>query len=73
MVMQEVSVERAKQIAEGKGLRPGRVKGTSGIQFTRGSNARLEIIDWNDFERIIHDGDLAIYESSGWMKIMKRR
>ena len=73
MAMQEVSVERAKEIAIGKNLVPGRVKGTAGIQFTRGNNNRLEIIGWDEFGRIIRDNNLAIFESNGWMKIMKRK
>lgn len=73
MAMQEVSVEKAKEIAISKNLRPGRVKGTAGIQFTRGNNNRLEVIDWDEFGRIIRDNNLCIFESNGWMKIMKRK
>lgn len=73
MVMQEISIERAKQIAEEKGLKPGRVKGTEGVQFTKGNNARLEIISWDDFKDTMERRGLAIYESGGWMKIMKKK
>lgn len=72
MVMQEISVEKAKEIAVSKSLVPGRVKGTAGVQFTKGSNNRLEIIGWDEFERVVRDNNLAVYESNGWMKIMKR-
>lgn len=73
MVMQEITVQRAREIAVNKSLQPGRVKGTGGIQFTKGANNRLELIDWNEFERVIRENDLAVYESNGWMKIMKRK
>ena len=73
MVMQEITVQRAKEIAMSKSLQPGRVRGTGGIQFTKGGNSRLELIDWNEFERVISENDLAVYESNGWMKIMKRK
>ncbi|MCD6384044.1 MAG: hypothetical protein J7L88_06245 [Thermoplasmata archaeon] len=69
--MQKISVEQAKKIAEKKGLKPGRVKGTNGVQFTKGNNARLEVISWEEFENILKERGLAVYESNGWMKIMK--
>lgn len=71
MAMQKISVEQAKKIAEEKGLKPGRVKGTDGVQFTKGNNERLEVISWEDFENILKKRGLAVYESKGWMKIMK--
>jgi hypothetical protein len=41
MVMEQITVDRAKNIAKRKGLKPGRVKGTNGVQFTKGRNPRL--------------------------------
>jgi hypothetical protein len=70
MVMRSISVGEAKKIAEKKGLKPGRVKGTDGVQFTKGKNARLETISWDDFEKTLAKRKLAVYESGGWMKIM---
>lgn len=72
MVMEEISVSRARQICTKKGLKPGRVKGTHGVQFTKGKNNRLEVIDWDDFEQTLKKRRLSVYESGGWMKIMKR-
>lgn len=72
MVMKQISVDEAKKIASKKGLKPGRVKGTDGIQFTRGRNKRLEAIEWPVFEKTLKDRKLAIFESGGWMKIMKK-
>ena len=71
MVMEPISVQQARNIAEKKGLKPGRVKGTTGVQFTKGGNSRLEVIDWNTFEATLHQRKLSVYESGGWMKIMK--
>jgi hypothetical protein len=73
MVMELITVDRAKKIAGRKGLKPGRVKGTKGVQFTKGRNKRLEIIDWEDFESTLKKRRLAVYESGGWMKIMKKK
>jgi hypothetical protein len=73
MVMRPISVDKAKQIAKKKRLKPGRVKGTTGIQFTKGRNDRLEIIDWEEFEKTLKRRRLQVYESGGWMKIMKRK
>ena len=70
MAMQKYH-RQAKKIASVKGLKPGKVKGTDGIQFTKGKNDRLSVIDWNEFEQILNKRKLAIFESGGWMKIMK--
>jgi len=72
MVMEPISVEKAMEIAKKKGIKPGRVKGTNGIQFTKGRNSRLEIIDWDEFKTTLGKRRLAVYESGGWMKIMKK-
>lgn len=60
------------EIAKKKGLKPGRVKGTTGVQFTKGRNDRLEIIDWDEFKTTLGKRKLQVYESGGWMKIMKK-
>ncbi len=73
MVMEAITPDNAKSIAQKKGLKPGRVKGTDGIQFTKGRNARLEIITWDEFENTLRKRKLQVYESGGWMKIMKKK
>lgn len=73
MVMEPISVESAIEKAKRKGLKPGRVKGTDGIQFTKGRNPRVEVIEWDEFRRTLQDRKLEVHESSGWMKIMKKR
>ncbi len=72
MVMEKISLAKAKDIAKKKGLKPGRVKGTEGIQFTKGKNDRLEIVSWDEFEKTLKKRKLSVYESGGWMKIMKK-
>ena len=72
MVMEAISVDKAIDIAKRKGLKPGRVKGTKGVQFTKGKNPRLEIIDWDEFKSTLGNRRLQVYESGGWMKIMKK-
>ena len=71
MAMEKISFDKAKTIAEKKGLKPGKVKGTSGLQFTKGTNNRLNVISWDEFEQLLNSRGLAVYESAGWMKIMK--
>ena len=71
MAMEKIEFEKAKAIAEKKGLKPGKVKGTEGIQFTKGTNNRLDVISWDEFQSILGKRGLAVYESGGWMKIMK--
>lgn len=72
MAMKRLDIEEAKRMAKSKGLKPGRVKGTTGVQFTKGRNARLEVIDWDEFESILTKRRLAVFGSGGWMKIMKK-
>jgi hypothetical protein len=71
MAMERISNDKAKQIANIKGLKPGLVKGTQGVQFTKGMNNRLTVIGWEDFERALVERKLGVYESGGWLKIMK--
>lgn len=72
MVMEPINIEKAIEIAKKKGLKAGRVKGTNGIQFTKGRNNRLELIDWDEFKTTLQKRRLQVYESGGWMKIMKK-
>ena len=72
MPMRDVSFEVVMEIASKKGLRPGRVKGTQELQITKGSNARVEIIDWKEFESLLNQRGLTVRESGGFMKIMKK-
>lgn len=71
MVMDKIDFDKAKKIAINKGLKPGKVKGTDGIQFTKGDNQRLDVISWDEFAELLETRGLAVYESGGWMKIMK--
>jgi hypothetical protein len=70
--MELISIDKAQKIAKNKGLKPGRVKGTEGVQFTKGNNNRLDVITWDEFIEALDKRGLAIYESGGWMKIMKK-
>ena len=71
MSMKKISVAKAREIADEKGLKPGKVSGTNGIQFTKGNNDRIKVISWDEFENKLEKRNLAVYESGGWMKIMK--
>lgn len=69
--MEPIDVDKAQSIAQKKGLKPARVKGTEIIQFTREGGSRFEIIQWPDFQSALDQRGLQVFESSGWMKIMK--
>ncbi len=73
MAMEPIDVDKARRIAENKGLRPAKVKGTDIIQFTKQGGERFEVLDWNDFTSTLEDRNLKVFESSGWMKIMKEQ
>ena len=68
----KISLEEAKKIAEEKKLKPGKVKGTDAIQFTKGTAQRIEITSWDEFDRLLKKRGLGIYEYNGWMKLMKK-
>jgi hypothetical protein len=70
--MKPISVERAKVIATEKNLKPGKVRGTQEIEFTKGGSPRVEIIDWPEFEQILASKGLEIQEGGGFMKLMKK-
>lgn len=72
MSMQRITIEQAKRIAQNKGLKPGRVKGTAdAVQLTKGRNPKMDIIAWEDFEAVLKRKGLAVYESGGFMRIMR--
>lgn len=71
--MKPISLDRAKEIATEKNLKPGKVRGTSEIEFTLATgSARVEVIDWPEFEQILASKDLEIHEGGGFMKLMKK-
>ncbi|UCD93198.1 MAG: hypothetical protein JSV43_04690 [Methanobacteriota archaeon] len=70
--MEEISVKRAKEIAEEKRLHPGIIKGTEVVQFTKGGNPRVNIISWDRFEDLLKKRKLKIMESNGYMKIFAK-
>ena len=71
MAMEKITIDRAKAIASEKGFQPGRVANTGVVQFTKGNNPRIETISWDDFESALGDRKLAVFESGGFLKIMR--
>lgn len=71
MVMTPIDVSRAQTIATKAGLKPAKVRGTDVLQFTRKGGKNFEVIDWTDFTSTLEDRHLRVYESHGWLKIMK--
>src|SRR3989441_9030930 len=70
--LKQISFEYARQIAAVKGLQPSKVRGTNTLRFTKGGSEKLQVITWDEFERTASGRDLAVYESGGWMKLMRR-
>ncbi len=65
--LKEISFEYARQIATVKGLRPSKVKGTNTLR-----SEKLQVISWDEFETTASGRNLAVYESGGWMKLMRK-
>ena len=57
--MERIDIKKAQAIAKNKGLKPGKVKGTDGVQFTKGKNDRLDVITWDEFEAVLAKRKLA--------------
>lgn len=72
MSMELITLARAQQIAKNQGIMPGRVNGTEGVQFTKGSNPRISPISWEEFSATLEKRGLAIFATGSWMKIMKK-
>ena len=70
--LREIDFRTARQIADAKGLRPAKVKGTSTLRFSRADNDLMDFITWDEFERDATSRRLAVYESGGWMKLMRK-
>jgi len=71
--LREIDFQTVRKIAEQKGLKPSRVRGTNTLRFTNGSNPGLELVTWDEFERAATTRKLAVYESAGWMKLMRKQ
>ena len=69
--LRQIDFETARRIAEEKGLRPAKVKGTATLRFSKADNDRMDFITWDEFERAASSRRLAVYESGGWMKLMR--
>ena len=73
MVLQEISVDKAKDIAKKNGLKPAKVKGTDIVRFMKNPRDTLQEINWDEMEKTLKANKLSIYASGTWMKIMKRK
>jgi len=67
-----LSIDEIRKISLKKKLKPGRVKGSNVIQLTNTLNPRVEIIDWDEFEKELKKRKLVVGEYNGFMKIMKK-
>ena len=68
------SMARTKKVCELKQLVPGQViDAPTKIQFTRGTNKRLKVISWEEFEKILNTKNLEVWGTKeGWMKIFSK-
>ncbi|MCA1813414.1 MAG: hypothetical protein LC624_05630 [Halobacteriales archaeon] len=71
MPMTQIDLPRAQAIATEHGLRPAKVKGTDVLQFTRAESVRFQTLSWTEFVTDLEQRGLHVYESHGWLKIMK--
>ena len=70
--LRQIDFETARRIAAEKGLSPSKVRGTETLRFSKTPNDKLQVITWDEFQRTAESRELAVYESGGWMKLMRR-
>ncbi len=70
--LREISFDDARKIAADKGLQPSTVKGTNTLRFSKTPSDKLQVITWDEFQSTAQVRGLAVFESAGWMKLMKR-
>ena len=70
--LRQISFDDARRIASDKGLQPSKVKGTNTLRFSKAPSDKLQVITWDEFQQTAQVRGLAVYESAGWMKLMKR-
>ncbi len=69
--LRQISFEDARRIASDKGLQPSKVKGTNTLRFSKTLSDKLQVITWDEFQQTAQVRGLAVFESAGWMKLMK--
>ncbi len=70
--LRQISFDDARRIATDKGLQPSKVKGTNTLRFSKSPSDKLQVITWDEFQQTASTRGLAVFESAGWMKLMKR-
>lgn len=68
--MKRISLEEAKRIAESKGLKPARLKGTEVISFVRDFGTRYVPITWDELKSIAEESGSEFYDNNGWLRIV---
>ena len=70
--LRQITFDDARKIAAEKGLQPSKVKGTNTLRFSKTPSDKLQVITWDEFQTTASVRGLAVYESAGWMKLMKK-
>lgn len=76
MSLEPVSMDKLRITAEHYGLKPIKIKGTSGIQLCKKFNDnKYVLITWDEFEKALEQKNLQVYmePSSSFLKIMKKK
>jgi len=73
-LVEKISIEKVKEIAEEYDLKPAKTKGSNVVNIRVKPNENLEDISWEEFEKILQEKGLAVYkaEDSDFLKIMKK-
>lgn len=72
--LRKISVQEAHAIAVKARIVPAVVRNTTTLRFSKlPVDSRLEEISWELFEQYCVDRGVAVYESGGWLKVMRDR
>ena len=70
--LKQIDFETARKLAAEKGLSPSKVRGTETLRFSKTPSDKLQVITWEEFRITAESRRLAVYESGGWMKLMRK-
>lgn len=68
--MKRITFEEARKIAESKGLKPARLKGTEVISFVKDYGTGYIPLTWDEVKKLIEENGSELYDNNGWIRIV---
>jgi len=68
-----LSIDEARRIATVQGIKPAKLKGTNIYELLRTLTSNHEQVTWEELKKGVEENGLAIYESGGYLRIVRIR